>query len=127
MRLELKPIAKDKRGESYSLMFPDGREAVLIFTLKGFYRGGHYHTTDEISLLLSGKVRCWKKFNPGSKGEQVFEKKAGDLLVNGAGEPHLTLALEDYWLLDWKPNAKFGEWESINYEPYRRKVAEQLV
>lgn len=122
-KLTLKPIAKDARGESYSLMFPDGKEAVLIFTKAGFLRGGHSHTTPEVSLLLSGSVKCWKIIN-GT--EYTFTRKKGETLANRAGEPHLTLFLEDSWLLDWKSEVKAGEWETINYEPYRKQVDEQL-
>jgi len=117
--IDFKLISHDKRGESYSITFEDGREAMLIVTKKGFYRGGHYHTTDEISLLLSGSIKCWKK-----DSTKIYN--TGELISNKAGEPHLTLALTDYVLLDWKPNDKFGEWETIEYEPYRICVTQQF-
>lgn len=122
MEPKLEPVAKDYRGQTWRIVFPDNREAMLIFTKKGFLRGGHSHSKPEISLLLTGKVRTWKIIN----GEEVItEKSAGEFMSNQAGEPHLTLALEDYWLIDWKIGAHIGEWETTNYEPYRAKVRAQ--
>jgi len=123
MGLKLEPVAKDFRGESWRIVFPDNREALLIFTKKGFLRGGHSHSKPEISLLLTGRVRNWKRIDDV---EVVTEKSAGEFMINQADEPHLTLALEDYWLLDWKIDAHIGEWVTTNYEPYRVRVRHQL-
>ena len=120
--MELEPVAKDYRGESWRIVFPDNREALLIFSKAGFLRGGHSHSKPEISLLLTGKVRNWKIVN-GT--EVITEKSAGEFMMNQAGEPHLTLALDDCWLIDWKIDAHIGEWETTNYEPYRIRVREQ--
>jgi len=122
MGLKLEPVAKDYRGESWRIVFPDNREALLIFTKAGFFRGGHSHSKPEISLLLTGKVRTWKMIGDQ---EIVAVKGAGEFMINQAGEPHLTLALEDYWLIDWKINAHIGEWITTNYEPYRVRVRHQ--
>jgi len=123
MEPKLELVSKDYRGESWRIVFPDNREALLIFTKKGFYRGGHSHSKPEVSLLLTGRVKTWKIIN----GEEIImEKSAGEFLSNQADEPHLTLALEDYWLFDWKIDAHFGEWVTTNYEPYRVHVRHQF-
>jgi len=123
MELKLEPVAKDYRGESWRIVFSDNREAMLIFTKAGFFRGGHSHSKPEVSLILTGKVRTWKIIN----GEEVVaEKVAGEFMSNQADEPHLTLALEDFWLIDWKIDAHIGEWTTTNYEPYRVRVRHQL-
>jgi hypothetical protein len=124
MELKLEPVAKDHRGESWRILFPGNREALLIFTKKGFFRGGHSHSKPEISLLLTGKVRNWKIVNGA---EVIAEKSAGEFMINQADEPHLTLALEDFWLIDWKIDAHIGEWTTTNYEPYRVRVRHQLL
>jgi len=124
MELKLEPVSKDYRGESWRLVFPDNREALLIFTKKGFLRGGHSHSKPEVSLILTGKVKTWKIIN----GEEVVAEKAtGEFMSNQADEPHLTLALEDCWLIDWKIDAHIGEWVTTNYEPYRVRVRHQLL
>jgi quercetin dioxygenase-like cupin family protein len=123
MELVLEPVAKDERGESWRILFPDNREALLIFTKAGYYRGGHSHNVLETSMLLTGKLKYWKRF----KGQEVvLEKTAGECTVNVPGEVHLALALEDSWLIDWKVGAHTGEWTTTNYEPYRRKVEARL-
>ena len=123
MGLKLEPVAKDYRGESWRVVFPDNREALLIFTKAGFFRGGHSHSKPEISLLLTGRVKTWKIVN---NTEVITEKSAGEFMINQADEPHLTLALEDFWLIDWKIDAHIGEWITTNYEPYRVRVRHQL-
>jgi len=122
MGLELEPVASDYRGESWRIVFSDNREALLIFTKAGFLRGGHSHSKPEVSLILTGKVRTWKIINGA---EVVAEKAAGEFMSNQADEPHLTLALEDCWLIDWKIDAHIGEWITTNYEPYRVHVRHQ--
>jgi len=133
MELKLEPVAKDYRGESWRIVFPDNREALLIFTKAGFLRGGHSHSKPEISLILTGKVRSWKmeeivtsQGRPMGFKEVVTEKSVGEFMMNQAGEPHVTLALEDCWLIDWKIDAHIGEWVTTNYEPYRVRVRQQL-
>lgn len=116
-------IAKDARGESWSLLLPNGQELVIIYTKKGFYRGGHSHDKPETSFLLSGSIRYLKRYPDGR--EEVFDHAAGEPLHNEPGEIHLALALDDYWLLDTR-TAKAGEIKTTNYEPYRKKVEEQL-
>jgi quercetin dioxygenase-like cupin family protein len=121
----LKSIAKDARGASWSLLFPDGSEAVLIFTKKGMLRGGHSHDRPETSLLLTGRIKYWKIDLDGRETEFVHE--AGQELHNAPGEIHMAEALEDYWLFDWKVGAKMGETKTTNYPPYREKVDRQLA
>jgi len=124
MEPKLEPVAKDERGESWRVLFPDNREALLIFTKKGFLRGGHSHSNPEISLILTGKVRNWKIVDGCT--ELINDLSAGNFMINQPGEPHLTLALEDYWILDWKIDAQIGEWTTTDYEPYRKRVRDQL-
>jgi hypothetical protein len=119
-------IAEDKRGAAWSLKLPNGREAVLIYTKKGYYRGGHSHTVPEVSMLLTGSIHYKKRFNSddGHVQEAEFNETAGETLYNDAGEPHLAHFLEDSWLLDWKLSD--GPVVTSNYPPYRKFVDEQL-
>ena len=133
--LKLEPVDKDYRGESWRILFSDNREALLIFTKAGYYRGGHSHSRPETSLILSGKAKNWKiplmfSIDPSNAGfgeEIVREISAGEIMHNEAGEPHVTLALTNYWLLDFKIDTKVGEWTNTNYSPYRKLVDEQLA
>ena len=93
-------IAEDERGASWGLTFPDGSEAIIIFSKKGAFRGGHSHNVDEISLLLSGKAHYWKRTGDGQESE--FDELPGEALFNKAGHPHLARFDEDSWLFDWR-------------------------
>ena len=121
--VKITPIAKDARGESYSITLPDNREIVLIFSKKGALRGGHSHSKDEVSMLLTGGVHYWKKNNYGEEFE--LDEKPGDVLFNEAGEVHLAKFEEDSWLLDWKIDTKIGECVTTNDPLYRARVDTQ--
>lgn len=120
---KIKLIKRDFRGDSWSVLLPDGTEGVLIYTRKGMYRGGHYHSKPESSLLLSGKMHYWKMRDDGLEVE--FDENPGEVLHNKEGEAHLALAIEEGWLFDWKIGAKAGETITTSYPRYRKKVDEQ--
>ncbi len=120
----LEPIAQDRRGANWSLLLPNGGELILIYTRKGMYRGGHSHDKPETNLMLSGRIKYWKMHPDGRETE--FELGPGETSHNEPGEAHLALALEDYWLVEWKIGVKAGESRTISYPPYRKKVEDQL-
>lgn len=120
MEPKLNLIHQDYRGEIYQILLPDDREIMLLFTKKGCLRGGHFHNKLEVDLFVSGRMQ-YRKIENGFYHEIVFEKSAGDMLINHPGEPHLAVALEDSWLIEWK-DAHIGEWITTNYEPLRKLV-----
>jgi quercetin dioxygenase-like cupin family protein len=120
VELKLEPIRADSRGASYRVLLPDNSEMVLIFTKKGAMRGGHSHDKPETSMVLSGRMKYWKKLADGREIE--FEHGPGETLHNEPGEVHMALALEEGWLMDWKIGAKVGECTTTNYEPYRARI-----
>jgi hypothetical protein len=117
-------IAEDFRGASWSLKFPNNTEAVIIYTNKGVYRGGHSHNRPETSIVLTGRMKYWKTYQSGR--EEVFEHGPGETLFNAPGDIHLAYAVESGWLLDWKIGTKIGEAVTTNYQPYRAKVDAQM-
>jgi len=120
VELKLEPIREDSRGASYRVLLPDNMEMVIIFTKKGAMRGGHSHDKPETSMVLSGRMKYWKKLADGREVE--FEHGPGESLHNEPGEVHMALALEEGWLMDWKIGAKVGECVTTNYEPYRARI-----
>jgi quercetin dioxygenase-like cupin family protein len=124
VELKLEPIFEDSRGASYRVIFPDDTEMILIYTKKGAMRGGHSHDRAETSMVLSGRMKYWKKLNNGKEIE--FEHGAGETLHNEPGEVHMAQALEDGWLMDWKVATKIGECVTTNYEPYRSKIKKSM-
>lgn len=110
----------DSRGELYSILLPGDRELMLLHSKEGALRGGHCHDVDELVVLLTGKMRYFKKFEEGN--ERVMEMLAGDVSFNPAGENHMGEFTEDSWVMEWKINTSKGKWRNIDYEPYRNKV-----
>lgn len=106
------------------MLFPDDTEMILIYTKKGAMRGGHSHDRPETSMVLSGRMKYWKRLVDGTEIE--FEHGPGETLHNEPGEVHMAQAMEDGWLMDWKVETKVGECTTTNYEPYRSKIKAAL-
>ena len=109
----------DARGEIYSIDLPDGRELMLLHSLPGAMRGGHSHNCDELVVVLSGKMRYYKRSFDGQ--EEIQQLRGGNSSYNLAGEIHMGEFLTDTWLTEYK-FAKKGEWKQVNYAPWREKV-----
>jgi hypothetical protein len=122
----LSKMSEDARGASYSIMLPNGQELLLIYTRNGFWRGGHSHNVEEVSVLLSGRATTMKRLRGRGQTETQEVHSTGAIIRNGPGEVHVTLALEDYWLVDIRPGAKASRIKSRNYRPYRRLVTESM-
>lgn len=110
---KFKLVGKDRRGERYVVKI--GREKwVVIFTKKGKYRGGHWHSKKQLHLLLSGKWLVWTKL----KGKvRKFVLSAGEEYCASAKEIHLVKALENSIHIEPEENTK-----TFNYEPWRELV-----
>ena len=117
-------IAEDERGASWSILLPDGQELVLIRTNAGYWRGGHSHNVDEVSVLLSGKALYLKRSL--AQEELTFIEGPGDVLPNLAGEEHAAFALEDYWLIDIRPGSKASDIHNTDYPLWREFVNRQV-
>ena len=124
----LEPVLKlehaDARGEIYSFAVPDNRELMLLHSVPGVFRGGHSHDCDEMVMVLSGKMRYYKRHLGGK--EVISMLGDGDDSFNPAGLIHMGEFLEDTWLIELKL-ARKGEWKQVIDEPYRRKVEASAV
>ena len=110
---------KDKRGNFYIVTLPNGIKGNLIFTYKGYYRGGHSHNVDESTMVLSGQLKYILPYE-----EKILNP--GDIQHNKAGEVHLGYFMEDTWILDWQINPNNIEIITTNYPPLRKFVDEQM-
>ena len=117
------PILKlehaDARGEIYSITLPGDKELLLLFSKAGALRGGHSHDVDETVMLLTGKMRYYKKYGYAESQRILAE---GDTSFNRIDEYHMGEFLEDSWVLEWKIGTSKGEWKNINYAPWRERV-----
>lgn len=119
-------VHEDNRGSIYSISLPDNKELMLLFSKAGVFRGGHSHDCDEAVMVLSGKVRYWKRvidisFLPAKDADAHHTLHAGEVSFNPAGMIHMGEFLEDTWLIEQK-FAEKDSWTQEDYEPYREKV-----
>ena len=117
---------KDNRGEIYSISLPGNRELMLLFSKAGVFRGGHSHDVNEVVVLLSGKMKYYKRAiqGDGEVGvEQVMTLMPGDVSRNMAGVIHMGEFLEDSWVIEQKFSEK-DAWTQQDFEPYRQMVRE---
>ena len=121
-------VHEDERGAIYSISLPDNRELMLLFSKAGVFRGGHSHDCNEVVMLLSGRMKYYKRGinGDGSPGvEQVMTLMAGDVSRNNAGVVHMGEFLDDSWVIEQK-FAEKDAWSQMDYEPYRRLVRKTM-
>ena len=74
--------------------------------------------------LVSGELEYHKAEStlPG------FAVRPGMVVWNYPGEPHYGEFVEDSWLIEFKygPNSAVGQWENVEYEPFRKIVRERM-
>jgi len=109
----------DARGEIYSITLPGDQELMLLHSKTGSLRGGHAHDVSETVVMLTGKMRYYKKT---SIGEYDLDLNPGACSFNPAMEPHMGEFLEDSWLIEWKINTSKGQWRNIDDPELRAKV-----
>ena len=115
----LKLEHSDARGEIYSITLPGDKELMLLHSHKGTLRGGHSHTVDETVVILTGRMRYYKK---NGTDESKTIQKGGDASFNPAGMPHMGEFLEDTWLIEWKIDTDKNSWENIDDKAWRARV-----
>ncbi|MFH0711277.1 MAG: hypothetical protein V1944_01745 [Candidatus Aenigmatarchaeota archaeon] len=112
---------QDRRGKMYYFKFK-GKNHLIIFSVKGAPRGGHYHRKDQTHIILSGSFFL-RVINVKTKKVEVQKKiKSGDVVTIKAYRSHLFVALEDSLMIEyWK-----GNYKSIDYPPERKIVKDFL-
>jgi len=116
MAIKFEKIHEDKRGCISRFLF-EGKEYLIIFTRKGFARGGDYHKSKQYDIILMGKMKFrYKNQSWNVEHEEIL--KTGQIISFEPNMPHLFIAEEDALLVEWLE----GEFEKSFYEPYRKLV-----
>ncbi len=123
-------MQKGKEGDLTSSVYKDGRGEIrrlelegvkfnTLFTKKGVYRSGDYHSATQFDLVLKGIVEI-TMFKDGK--DVTITKRDNESIVIPPNVPHLFYFPEDTVMLEWwdKP------FEAQFYEPYRKRVMEQF-
>jgi hypothetical protein len=110
-------MASDTRGEVSVTPFM-GRDYLVIYTKKGYMRGGEIHAGRQYNVLVEGTVR-WVTLR---KKDATYAAPA--LFVTEAEMPHMMESLTDSVMIEWREKPLENP---VNYyKPYRMMVEERM-
>ncbi|HML03705.1 MAG TPA: hypothetical protein VK487_10115 [Candidatus Bathyarchaeia archaeon] len=113
-KTKFEKVQEDKRGSIHRFLFK-GKEFIILFTKKGYLRGGDYHKSKQHDVILVGEM----EFQYRENGKEYSKTlKAGEVTCFEPDVPHLFCAREDTLILEWLD----GEFEKSYYPPYRKLV-----
>jgi len=116
--LEIKKVSDDKRGSIYSIVGDDLKqyhEIVLLFTKKGFARGGCIHPkNDEHIVIVEGSVEY-------HIGNDIIPMKNGNIEVIPENIRHYMISKTDSIVIEWGP---YADEKNIKDKKYREIVDE---
>jgi len=109
-------MEEDKRGWIEKINIGDN-VCWISFTKKGYGRGGDVHNGRQYNVIIKGSFLV-KELHEGIERETVVA--TGRLITIQDGIPHVFIALEDTWMIEWHefPLPPFKE--KKYYEPYRK-------
>jgi len=105
-------IHEDERGSIHRIL-SQGREYLILFTRRGYARGGDHHKTVQHDVVISGQVEYRWKLNTG---ETIRTLGPGEHISFPAGAPHLMTSISDSLVVEWLEG---GFFEKTYYKPYR--------
>jgi len=111
-------IHEDERGSIHRIL-SQGKEYLILFTRRGYARGGDHHKTIQHGVVISGQVEYRWKWLGG--GETIKTLGPGEHISFPAGAPHLMTSITDSLVVEWLEG---GVFEKTYYEPYRKLVRE---
>ena len=118
-KLEL--IHEDERGKIWRHEL-DGKEYVLLETVRGEVRGGDYHQTTQHDFVLKGKILWIEKTCltcPPNQGEDTTVLREGEEIATKPGIPHMLVSIGGPSLvLEWLD----GSFEKKYYRPFRDMI-----
>jgi len=108
-------IHEDKRGEIYTLKLFN-KTYWHMYTHKGHARGGDIHEGKQYNVVVTGKflVRMIQK-----EGEKEVIICAGETIVIHKETPHVFIALEDSYMIEWHDHQLPPLEKKRIYQPYR--------
>ena len=115
----VKTIQEDTRGKITLVTIGD-REHLIVFTNKGFLRGGEIHDGKQTIVILTGRT-LWTYNRSDINWNNCLDE--GDVKVIPAGTAHMMKALTDTTMIEIKECPRENP---VNYfEPFRKIVEEK--
>jgi len=113
--IKLFHILEDERGMIYKISAD--KDYWLSYTKRGFARGGDIHDGCQFNAILKGKFLVKMMYPDGEVKRLLLE---GQSIVIPNDIPHMFIALEDSYMIEWHDH-KLPPYEKKRfYEPYRR-------
>ena len=94
-----------------------GKNIHVVEIKKGFARGGHYHKSEQIHVIMTGKIEYREK-DLQTDEEKIKIFSAPKVLKVRANVAHLFIAIEDTVFAEIFDN----KYESVDYPRYRKIV-----
>lgn len=114
--MEFKLVNRDERGEILTDKI-DGISYWISHTRQGFGRGGDIHEGWQYNIVLKGSFEVNLML---PDGEEVRVYKAPVMVSIPPEVPHVFIALEDSYMMEWHDHKLPPYSEKRYYEPYRR-------
>lgn len=97
-----------------------GQEILMIYTKKGYMRGGEIHKGRQWNVILQGAVDWTIGFESLYKKESYY---APAYIAVPKDQPHMMEALTDTLMIEWR---EYPLEEPVNYyKPFRDKIIER--
>jgi len=111
-------VSCDERGYMFKCKIR-GKSVFIIFTKRGFARGGEFHPVIQYTAVISGKV-MYKTNCPD--GEKNWEVRHTGVFKVPANIAHVMVALEDSITIEWHDGELPPFEQKKIYEPYREFI-----
>ena len=110
-------INDDNRGKIFKLTLD--KVYWLSFTKRGFSRGGDIHDGRQFNVVLKGEFKVLMHYEKREVEVNMFE---GDSIVIPENVPHVFIAKQDSWMLEWHDHKLPPYKDKRFYRPYRDRV-----
>ena len=114
--MEFEFVSKDERGEIWKTEI-DGIAYWMSYTRKGFGRGGDIHKGMQYNAILKGSFEVHLMLPNGEKADVC---RAPVMVPIPPEVPHVFIALEDAYMMEWHDHKLPPFEEKRYYEPFRR-------
>lgn len=116
-------VSNDERGWMVKEVFSD-KVLWLVFTIKGFGRGGEIHPVFQSVSVVSGCMEFRMMFPDGEIIRKVF---GGQHIRIPNGIPHIGIAIENTIMIEWHDGELPDFKDKQIYEPYRRLIYGKVI
>jgi len=119
--MEFELVNRDERGEIWKTEI-EGIAYWMSYTRQGFGRGGDIHEGWQHNVILKGSFEVRMMVPDVPEGEEVWSHTAFAKLAVPPEVPHVFIALEDSYMMEWHDHELPPFSEKRYYAPYRRLI-----